>query len=141
MGNLYRSNKIPSICKEYFFGAKELLSVFLVCLFRKDEGWPKENFQSEPPHTPLNARSITWNYEPPLVPAVADVDALKLSEIDLTVWCTSPHWVGGRRAEGGVGQALATRVEAIASKASHRALPCPCLEPLGSFGPRPIAIV
>ncbi|CAK9075451.1 unnamed protein product [Durusdinium trenchii] len=35
-------------------------------------------------------RSITWNYEPPLVPAVADVDALKLSEIDLTVWCRLP---------------------------------------------------
>ena len=34
------------------------------------------------------ARSITLNYVPPLVPAVACVESMQLSEINLTVWCT-----------------------------------------------------
>lgn len=35
-------------------------------------------------------RSIAVNYEPPSVPAVACVESLKLSEINLTVWCRLP---------------------------------------------------
>jgi len=35
-------------------------------------------------------RSITLNYVPPLVPAVACVESMQLSEINLTVWCRLP---------------------------------------------------
>ena len=59
-----------------------------------------QEFLSSSLKTSNCCRPITMDYEPPLVPAVADVDALKLSEIDLTVWCNSEElWVGAKMCE------------------------------------------